>query len=64
MLSFVTYQVLKHIFYFQMLLCLINDEEVKQLGFKAAIGPKSDKKLPLLHSVATLKDALNTYLSK
>lgn len=39
-------------------------KEVKQLGFKAAIGPKSDKKLPLLHSVATLKDALNTYLSK
>lgn len=39
-------------------------KEVKQLGFKAAIGPKSDKKLPLLHPVATLKDALNIYLSK
>jgi DNA repair protein RadA/Sms len=39
-------------------------KEVKQLGFKAAIGPRSDTKTSLLSSVPTLKDALNTYLSK
>lgn len=37
-------------------------KEVKQLGFKTAIGPKSDVKSATLQSVATLKDALNTYL--
>lgn len=38
--------------------------EIKQLGFKAAIGPRSDKKFSLLNSVPTIKEALNTYLSK
>lgn len=37
-------------------------KEVKQLGFKKAIGPKTDKKQTLLSSVSSLKDALNTYL--
>lgn len=37
-------------------------KEVKQLGFKAAVGPKADTKSPMLQSVATLKDALNQYL--
>lgn len=38
-------------------------KEVKRLGFKAAIGPKSDKKLAGLQSISSLKDALNTYLT-
>ena len=37
-------------------------KEVKQLGFKTAIGPKTDTKSTLLHSIGSLKDALNTYL--
>lgn len=37
-------------------------KEVKQLGFKAAVGPRADTKSPILQSVATLKDALNQYL--
>ncbi len=37
-------------------------KEVKQLGFKAAIGPKADTKSPLLQSVSSLKEALNEYL--
>ncbi len=37
-------------------------KEVKQLGFKAAVGPKSDKKSTVLKPVSTLKDALNQYL--
>jgi DNA repair protein RadA/Sms len=37
-------------------------KEVKQLGFKVAIGPNSDVKSSLLSSVGSLKDALNTYL--
>ncbi len=37
-------------------------KEAKQLGFKAAIGPKSDTKLAILRPVVTLKDALNEYL--
>lgn len=37
-------------------------KEVKQLGFKVAIGPKSDTKSTVLSSVSSLKDALNTYL--
>jgi len=37
-------------------------KEVKQLGFKAAVGPKTDKRLPTLNSVTSVKEALNTYL--
>lgn len=37
-------------------------KEVKQLGFKKAVGPKSDTKSTVLASVSSLKDALNTYL--
>ena len=37
-------------------------KEAKQLGFKLSIGPRSDVKSTELHSVASLKDALNTYL--
>lgn len=37
-------------------------KEVKQLGFKRAIGPRTDKKLAGLQSVTSLKEALNTYL--
>lgn len=39
--------------------------EAKKLGFETAIGPKtSGKNDPLLHSVATVRDALNTFLEK
>lgn len=37
-------------------------KEAKQLGFKLSIGPKSDVKSAALHSVTSLKEALNTYL--
>ncbi|MFO0971565.1 MAG: DNA repair protein RadA [Candidatus Saccharimonadales bacterium] len=37
-------------------------KEVKHLGFKKAVGPKSDTTSTLLASVSSLKDALNTYL--
>lgn len=37
-------------------------KEVKQLGFKTAIGPKSDAKSAILKPVTSLKDALNNYL--
>ncbi len=37
-------------------------KEVKHLGFKKAVGPKSDTKSTILASVSSLKDALNTYL--
>ena len=37
-------------------------KEAKHLGFKLSIGPRSDVKSTELHSVASLKDALNTYL--
>lgn len=37
-------------------------KEAKQLGFKLCIGPKTDTKSTQLHSVSTLKEALNTYL--
>lgn len=37
-------------------------KEAKQLGFKLSIGPKTDKASTLLHSVTSLKEALNTYL--
>lgn len=38
--------------------------EAKKLGFETAIGPKqmSGKKLPFLHGVSTVREALNTYL--
>lgn len=36
--------------------------EVTKLGFKTAIGPKSDKSGGKLQSVTSLKEALNTYL--
>jgi DNA repair protein RadA/Sms len=40
--------------------------EAKKLGFETAIGPKqtSGKKIQFLHSVATVRDALNTFLEK
>lgn len=37
-------------------------KEVKQLGFKTAIGPKTDVKSSILQPVGNLKDALNNYL--
>lgn len=37
-------------------------KEAKQLGFKLAIGPKTDSKLALVKPVGSLKEALNTYL--
>lgn len=37
-------------------------KEAQQLGFKLCIGPKSDSKSPQLHSVTSLKEALNSYL--
>lgn len=37
-------------------------KEAAQLGFKLSIGPKSDTKTSALHSVTSLKEALNTYL--
>lgn len=37
-------------------------KEVKHLGFKKAVGPKTDTKSTILASVSSLKDALNTYL--
>lgn len=40
--------------------------EAKKLGFETAIGPlqRSGKKLAFLHGVATVRDALNTFLEK
>lgn len=40
--------------------------EAKKLGFDVVIGPKqqSGKKLPLLHGVRDVRDALNTFLEK
>jgi DNA repair protein RadA/Sms len=41
--------------------------EAKKLGFDVAIGPKQQsggKKLPLLHGVRDVRDALNTFLEK
>jgi DNA repair protein RadA/Sms len=38
--------------------------EAKKLGFKAAIGPKSTTKQPLLSSVADVRTALNGFLEK
>lgn len=37
-------------------------KEAKHLGFKLSIGPRTDVKSSELHSVSSLKDALNTYL--
>lgn len=37
-------------------------QEAKRLGFKAALGPKSDSKLALLKPVSTLRETLNNYL--
>lgn len=37
-------------------------KEAEQLGFKLAIGPKTDSKSLLIKSVGSLKEALNTYL--
>lgn len=37
-------------------------KEVKQLGFKRAIGPRPDKPIAGLQAVGSVKDALNTYL--
>jgi len=40
--------------------------EAKKLGFDTAIGPqqKTGKKLPFLHGVRDIRDALNTFLEK
>jgi DNA repair protein RadA/Sms len=38
--------------------------EAKKLGFKAAIGPKSSTKQPLLSSVSDVRMALNSFLEK
>lgn len=38
--------------------------EAKKLGFKAAIGPRLKQKNPFVHSIASVRDALNTYLVK
>lgn len=38
--------------------------EAKKLGFKLAIGPRLPKANPFVDSVATVREALNTYLSK
>ncbi len=39
--------------------------EAKKLGFETAIGPKTaGKKLPFLHGVSTVREALNTFLEK
>lgn len=41
--------------------------EIKKLGFKSAIGPKSrgdNKTSALLHQVSNIRDALNNYLEK
>lgn len=37
-------------------------KEAKQLGFKLAIGPKSDTSLSTYQSILSLREALNTYL--
>jgi DNA repair protein RadA/Sms len=37
-------------------------KEAKHLGFNLSIGPNTDVKSSQLHSISTLKDALNTYL--
>ena len=38
--------------------------EAKKLGFKYAIGPRSSKKMAFLRPVASMRDALNTYLKR
>jgi DNA repair protein RadA/Sms len=38
--------------------------EAKKLGFKAAIGPKLPKASSFVHSVSTVREGLNTFLSK
>ncbi len=38
-------------------------KEARSLGFKLAIGPKTETKSTVLHSVKDLREALNTYLS-
>jgi DNA repair protein RadA/Sms len=38
--------------------------EAKKLGFEVAIGPKATSKNAFLHSVLTVRDALNTFLEK
>lgn len=41
--------------------------EAKKLGFDMAVGPvprSEDKKLPMLHGVATIRDALNQFLER
>ena len=37
-------------------------KEAKNIGFKLAIGPKSDVKSPLYQNIGSLREALNTYL--
>jgi len=38
--------------------------EAKKLGFKAAIGPKQNKKSSFIQEVSTVRDALNSHLTK
>ena len=38
--------------------------EAKKLGFKAAIGPKQNKKSDFIHEVGSVRDALNSHLTK
>jgi len=38
--------------------------EAQKMGFKLAVGPKSKQATKLLHQVADLRSALNTFLSK
>ena len=37
-------------------------KEAKQMGFTRVIGPRSDKKIPLLQSIRSIRDALNENL--
>ena len=37
--------------------------EARKLGFKAAIGPRLKKQQSFVHSVSTVRDALNSYLA-
>jgi DNA repair protein RadA/Sms len=37
-------------------------KEAKQMGFTRVIGPRSDKKMPLLQSIRSIRDALNENL--
>jgi DNA repair protein RadA/Sms len=38
--------------------------EAGKLGFTTAIGPKSSKKIAMLHAISSLRDGLNTFLKR